>query len=969
MLNINQITAINNSKNNDFSSGIHFHATGTGKSWIAMHLLNEFNIKYPKMNVIWICERKDILSHQFNKKIIKDRNFSKILQKFNILNYVENKNSKWYESLNISKYWGKPYLCIINRAYLVSLCRYRKITESIDLVIHDECHSIENITTQLFYRWLHNYNNNVRVIGFSATPLLLKPLNNIISVYSIYSAFLDNVIVPPKIVWLKYDREPTFNHFIKLLKVEISQLPYKKIIVWCGVIDECIKLSKKWRPYFIDYLICVDYYKLNNSSNNFQQFYDAKEKAILFCAVKHREGSDIPNIDACIFLDCVTKRSKRVFIQCMGRVLRKDKENKKKYGLVIDVKAKSTIELCNRVQSYLDINNIFPWKYEINKKELDSEVYYINSLFMIKGESLDKVSIDQDKIYTKNDIFAQFKREIPKDILYKKRLEIEIELIISNKLFGNIMRAIEILELTKNIPHVTRGSCGSSLVCYLIGISHIDPIKYNICFSRFINKFRKTLPDIDFDFPHYLRDEVFLKLFQKWGNKVARISNHNYYHEKSALRESLRINGINKFISKFEINREINSYDPELKNKIIKTQKELEGRFKGFSLHCGGIIYFPDGIPDKYILKSSKSVVIKQVNLNKVNVAENRNFKIDILSSCALSQLYYCRSLKSINFNENVGDKKTIYLLSNGINIGLTLAETPLIRKALLLIKPKNIHDLAICLAIIRPAAKNAQIEYESGSSKPKNIIFDDNAIYVISKLIGCDEQIADKLRRGYCKKDKECLDLINEYLKKKSKQEKKKIKSILNNLRKYSFCKAHAMSYAQLVWQLAYEKANNPRKFWISTLKNITTCYRKWVHVYEARRHNVLVNVINNNKSIYAKNREKNKNKNLTQIEELKKYGYWTMKTDKFFPDCYYYSDNNIYYFRGLIASSKIRKYKNKQKLIIFAGVLKGIYIEIEIIGEIYYDLKKVIIKGYGKMKNQLYSIIECNSSNIEFL
>ena len=79
-----------------------------------MHLLNEFNIKYPKMNVIWICERKDILSHQFNKKIIKDRNFSKILQKFNILNYVENKNSKWYESLNISKYWGKPYLCIIN---------------------------------------------------------------------------------------------------------------------------------------------------------------------------------------------------------------------------------------------------------------------------------------------------------------------------------------------------------------------------------------------------------------------------------------------------------------------------------------------------------------------------------------------------------------------------------------------------------------------------------------------------------------------------------------------------------------------------------------------------------------------------------------------------------------------------------------------------------------------------------------
>ena len=76
-------------------------------------------------------------------------------------------------------------------------------------------------------------------------------------------------------------------------------------------------------------------------------------------------------------------------------------------------------------------------------------------------------------------------------------------------------------------------------------------------FARFINEYRNTLPDIDFDFPHYLRDEVFLKLFQKWGSHVARISNHNYYHEKSALRESLRQNGIHKFISK-QNTKEIN---------------------------------------------------------------------------------------------------------------------------------------------------------------------------------------------------------------------------------------------------------------------------------------------------------------------------------------------------------------------------------------------------------------------------
>ena len=144
---------------------------------------------------------------------------------------------------------------------------------------------------------------------------------------------------------------------------------------------------------------------------------------------------------------------------------------------------------------------------------------------------------------------------------------------MSKNLFKNILCALDILELTKDIPHITRGSCGSSLVCYLLGISHTDPIKYNISFARFLNIYRNNLPDIDFDFPHYLRDEVFLKLYQKWGNKVVRISNHNYYHEKSALRASLHFNGVRHFISKYDIFRTIENFDIELKEKYIKNKR------------------------------------------------------------------------------------------------------------------------------------------------------------------------------------------------------------------------------------------------------------------------------------------------------------------------------------------------------------------------------------------------------------
>ena len=964
----NQLEAINISKENDFQSGIHYHATGTGKSWIAMYILKEFNKKYPTKNVLWICERKDILKQQFNRLILKERGFNEILKNFNVLDFVENKSENWYNSLNSSSFWGKPFLCIINRSFLTTKKKYQFIKPLISLVIHDECHSIENKTTQEFYEWL---TPKSRIIGFSATPEYIKPLDSILSKYSIYDGFLDKVILPPKIIWVKSEKKIILNHLMDIIKRSIDKLPYKKIIVWTGMIDECIKLSNQWRTYFKDFDFCIDFNNIekfkNNDLKDFEYFYNSQGNSILFCAVKHREGSDIPNIDGCIFMDMVSQRSERVFIQCMGRVLRKDKDNKKKYGLVIDLRAKSTIEICNRVQHYLKLENIFPWRYSLSKIKIDKRKYFINELNMIEAEN-NIVNINSllDKEYSKEEIYEYFKREIPQDKKYLDRLEYEISLIQSKKLFGNMVQAVQILELTKNIPHVTRGSCGSSLVCYLLGISHVDPVEHNISFARFLNRYRDNLPDIDFDFPHYLRDEVFLKLFQKWGNKVARISNHNYYHEKSALREALRRNGIRKFISKYDLKKEINSYDETLQRKIFKTQRELEGQFRGFSLHCGGIIYFPDGISSNDILERQKSCIINQVRMNKVDVSENKNFKIDILSSRALSQLYYCQSFNRIDFDRHIGDEDTIDLLCRGENIGLTLAETPLMRKALLLIKPKSIKDLAICLSIIRPAAKEAKKEFELGKYHTTNMIFDDDVIKIISNLVGCDEEVADKLRRGYCKGKRECIDLLQKYLDKKPVMVRRRIKNILNNLTKYGFCKAHAFSYAQLIWQLAYQKTHKPKKFWKSTLKNIDTCYRKWVHIYEAKCNGIKPK--QRQKSIYAERRNKNCFELKNPLLQLQKYGYWIMNDDNFFPNCYGYKSNGYYHFKGLIASSRLINRK-KKILILFVGIDKQKYIEVTIQGKFYFDSKKVIIKGKGIQLNNIYRTVECFGKNIEFI
>ena len=98
------------------------------------------------------------------------------------------------------------------------------------------------------------------------------------------------------------------------MKKQIEKLPYKKIIVWSGIIEECIKLAETWEEYFQDYNICLDFNNIEkkyNKFNDFESFYYSKEKSILFCAVKHREGSDIPYVDGCIFMDMVSQRSKR----------------------------------------------------------------------------------------------------------------------------------------------------------------------------------------------------------------------------------------------------------------------------------------------------------------------------------------------------------------------------------------------------------------------------------------------------------------------------------------------------------------------------------------------------------------------------------------------------------------------------------------------------------------------------------
>ena len=938
----NQQSAIDAVLLNNFKSGVIAHATGTGKSMIGIKIINEYIKFNNKANIMWLCEFKTIINELFNNKLFCD-NLNGLLKDYNLFNFSMKKDKNWISILNSS---DKPYILFINRAYLTSQEKYKNIKNLMNLIIHDECHSIKNKSTKSFYDFIKN--NNCNIIGLSATPYYVYPFTDLIHSYTLYDAIINKDLVNPEIFWFTKEEKLSINEIIKEIDTIITNLPYKKIVVWCGLISECNTLALLFSRYFINFKICIDTSSSINyeSIGTFNTFKDISSNAFLFCAAKHREGSDIKNLDACIFMDKVSKRTPKTFIQCLGRVLRIN-ENKKS-GVIIDIKAKSAYDVIKRLALYLNNDNEFPYTYKYYYS--DNSKIKINSLLVKKNYDNCIKEIVNDNDVSRDIIKTKFKKNVINNDIYKNRLEMELDIFEQKNLLKYLYFAIEILEITKDIPHVTRGSCGSSLLCYYLGISHVDPVKYDIKFERFLNIYRNNLPDIDFDFPHSSRDEIFFRLEKKWPGKIARISNHVHYHEKSATRAVLKELGHNKFIGKYEINDYIKKLPKNTRDEIYNRVKLIENKFRMYSLHCGGIVFYPDGVPE-YLKHTAKSQnVINQITLNKYDISNDKKFKIDILSSRALTQLFEVDpELAFRDFSNIELDTNVLKLFCMGKNIGITLAESPLIKKAMLDIKPKNISDLALILAIIRPAAK----EYNGKTEISENdIIYDDDAVDFLSKYCNVDYSKADYYRRCIIKYDN---DVIKEIKKKLSSN----LFSKLDGLHGYGFCKAHAYSYAELIYKLAYVKIYQPEKFWKSTLKNAESSYRSWVHYFEAKQNNVdFKNIKQNKESVYCKSKNNDIYK-LDHNDHFEKYGIWNLKLSLMYPGCYGYISNDKYFYKGIIASIKVL-----QKVIIYficIGINK--YIEV-IVNRIYVNnllFKKIGIKGFGKLDDS--SIISVKS------
>jgi DNA polymerase III alpha subunit len=501
-------------------------------------------------------------------------------------------------------------------------------------------------------------------------------------------------------------------------------------------------------------------------------------------------------------------------------------------------------------------------------------------------------------------LIKKFTRQLPNTTDYEQRLEEELEIIARLGFAKHFLRVREILDLTRDIPHITRGSAGSSLICWLMGISDVDPIKERIPLSRFMNPKRDDLPDIDLDFPHWQQETVMNRIFKRWPGQSARVSNYVTYKEKSARREAAKRFGAK---GKLKRNFKLEEVVPEFKEDAERLANKLLGKKRCISKHCGGVLIFDRAVPKSLINGTN------QILLDKYEIEDLEHFKIDILANRGLSQLWEIDQRPLTDYPEE--DEATSALLCRGDILGVTQGESPAMKRLFRAIRPKTKSDCTLATALIRPVATQGRrrasfFQDWSKDGFQDTIVFEDDAIEIIGDILGCDQYTADMWRRAFAKKNEEkmfeFMQLVGDH------PRKQEVFQALKELSHFGLCRAHAINLGRLIWALAYQKAHNPKEFWQAALKHCQGSYARWVYWQEAKLAGAVPAVMEGG-----------------EIQELKHTGRWS--SPRFIPICTELRQPGQVEFCGLVANYRVFKANPKEYItFVTLGTGNGRYLDV---------------------------------------
>ena len=537
-----------------------------------------------------------------------------------------------------------------------------------------------------------------------------------------------------------------------------------------------------------------------------------------------------------------------------------DKEDEEYLKYISLIKEGKTIN--DEIYEYKDC--YLKEKVSISKEEenIYEEIYNLCDLKIIKNDLLPEynkdISFDENKYLEdlcKKGLLKRFNNKVP--MVYAKRLEKELE-IIKKMGFSNYFLVVwDYVKFAKKngiLVGPGRGSAAGSIVSYSLGITEVDPIKYDLFFERFLNPERVTMPDIDIDFESDRRDEVVNYVTNKYGNKnVAGIITYGTLKTKMVLRDVARVFDIEKridsFIKLFDSNL---SLEENLKNRniidilskdtlisrVCSISKKLEGLKRHTSIHAAGIIISKEEL-DRYIpLSNNRDNYVSGFTMNYIE--ELGLLKMDFL---ALDNLVLISNLikeigninlKEIPFN----DEKTLDIFRNVKTEGIFQFESSGIKNVLRKYHVRDFNDLVALLALFRPGPMDnidtyikrmegkEKIDYVHDDLKPilegtyGIIVYQEQIMMIASTMAGFSLGEADILRRAMSKKNTSMMEdmrkkFISGSINNGYKEDiANKVFDYIYKFASYGFNKSHSVSYSIISYQMAYLKAHYTNYF-----------------------------------------------------------------------------------------------------------------------------------------------------------
>ncbi len=416
-----------------------------------------------------------------------------------------------------------------------------------------------------------------------------------------------------------------------------------------------------------------------------------------------------------------------------------------------------------------------------------------------------------------------------------------------------------------------RGSAAGSLVSYLIGITDVDPLKYELLFERFLNPDRISMPDIDLDFADHRRDEVIKYVSQKYGeDHVAQIITFGTMAARAAVRDTGRALGIPysfcdkvaKAIPMFtnlpdalanvkEL-KDLYSESSEAKN-LLDNALKLEGVARHNSTHACGVVIskgeLDDYTPRQHPPQDTSSIVT-QYEMH--NIEDLGLLKMDFLGLKNLTVLENALKIISKTKGDEIDlskipldDQKTLNLFQEGKTTGVFQFESSGMKRYLKKLKPTSFEDVIAMVALYRPGPLNSGMsdEFIDRKNGKKKIVYKhpvmENALKNTYGVIVYQEQVmqlskdmagftggqADTLRKGMGKKIAELMaKMKKEFIAGclKNNLDKKLAEDTFSDMEKfaeYGFNRSHAVCYALIGYQTAYLKAHYPAEFMASLL------------------------------------------------------------------------------------------------------------------------------------------------------